>query len=209
MYLFLIIIQGSKFDNDLFNYFLESKKNKEKNKQEDNRFARNYKNEKYRPIVDIIVVEDVFILLFKQILEAPKGYVGVKPPNGDSLVAFCPTKDKTLYIFYKYGKPTDVPITNIGIVKSEYNEICPLSYTLINVDLGHDSYLCYTKSPGCPIVDIVARSEYFYEECPYGYEEVGYSVSGYYLQERDTDCIFCIKRVFNHIYISILKCQKI
>lgn len=62
MYLFLIIIQGSKFDNDLFNYFLESKKNKEKNKQEDNRFARNYKNEKYRPIVDIIVVEDVLIL---------------------------------------------------------------------------------------------------------------------------------------------------
>lgn len=62
MYSFLIIIQGSKFDNDLFNYFLESKKNKEKNKQEDNRFARNYKNEKYRPIVDIIVVEDVLIL---------------------------------------------------------------------------------------------------------------------------------------------------
>lgn len=135
----------------------------------------------------------------------PKGYRGVKAPMQDGPAALTPSKDKNLYVIYKYGTPSDVPITNIAIIKTEYNEACPLSilyifisigYHLIDVDIGQDSYLCYTKAPGCPITDIKIISAYFFEECPYGYEEVSYSISGYKLLQRELDSSFCIKRVY-------------
>lgn len=72
-----------------------------------------------------------FYSYLQQISTIPKGYKGVKAPLQEGPAVLTPSKNKNLYVIFKYGTPSDVPITNIAIIKTEYNEACPLSILYI------------------------------------------------------------------------------
>ncbi|MEB3151110.1 MAG: hypothetical protein VKL60_19090 [Sphaerospermopsis sp.] len=115
-------------------------------------------------ITDIkILMGNQFFNMMSQPGEAfPLSEISQKIPNGYTLVPINLNRGtgdgNTIFLCYKRGE-NEAPITGLTVILGHYTSPPP-GYTKIDVDLNNNAggdwiFLCYTKEPGTPIVDIV------------------------------------------------------